>query len=72
MIKKLVVLSLLLSGISGCTSVNVQPWERGDLSLPSMQFGAYPADDAADDHLYFSKEATSGGRGFGGGGCGCN
>jgi hypothetical protein len=27
---------------------------------------------AFDDHTYFSKEASSGGRGFGGGGCGCN
>jgi hypothetical protein len=29
-------------------------------------------DDAIDDHMYFSKEASSGGRSFGGGGCGCN
>ena len=27
---------------------------------------------ATDDHIYFSKEASSGGRAFGGGGCGCN
>ncbi|MFQ3221478.1 MAG: hypothetical protein ACI96W_003866, partial [Paraglaciecola sp.] len=25
-----------------------------------------------DDHIYFSKEGTSGGRAFAGGGCGCN
>ncbi len=30
------------------------------------------ADAAIDDHLYFSKEASSGGRAFAGGGCGCN
>jgi hypothetical protein len=29
-------------------------------------------DAAIDDHIYFSKEASSGGRGFAGGGCGCN
>jgi hypothetical protein len=29
-------------------------------------------DLAIDDHIYFSKEASSGGRGFAGGGCGCN
>jgi hypothetical protein len=29
-------------------------------------------DSAIDDHIYFSKEASSGGRGFAGGGCGCN
>jgi hypothetical protein len=37
-----------------------------------MQLDAYPVDAAIDDHIYFSKEAASGGRGFGGGGCGCN
>ena len=25
-----------------------------------------------DEHIYFSKEASTGGAGFGGGGCGCN
>jgi hypothetical protein len=25
-----------------------------------------------DDHIYFSKEASTGGNGVGGGGCGCN
>jgi len=25
-----------------------------------------------DDHIYFSKEASTGGQGVGGGGCGCN
>ena len=29
-------------------------------------------DAAIDDHIYFSKEASSGGRSFAGGGCGCN
>lgn len=27
---------------------------------------------AIDDHIYFSREGASGGRTFGGGGCGCN
>lgn len=27
---------------------------------------------AIDDHIYFSREGASGGRSFGGGGCGCN
>ena len=31
-----------------------------------------PLEAAVDDHIYFSKEASSGGQGFGGGGCGCN
>ena len=37
-----------------------------------MQPDPYPLQTAADEHIYFSKEASSGGRGFAGGGCGCN
>jgi hypothetical protein len=37
-----------------------------------MQLDGKAVDRALDDHIYFSKEASSGGRGFGGGGCGCN
>lgn len=65
--------SLLAFGIlvlGGCTVV--QPWERDVLARPEMSLDAAPLDAAIDDHIYFSKEASSGGRGFGGGGCGCN
>ena len=58
--------------MSGCASVGVQPWERDVLARPEMSLDADPLDAAIDDHIYFSKEASSGGRGFGGGGCGCN
>jgi hypothetical protein len=58
--------------LSGCASVGVQPWERDVLAKPEMSLDADPLDAAIDDHIYFSKEASSGGRGFGGGGCGCN
>jgi hypothetical protein len=50
----------------------VQPWERDVLARPEMSLDGAPLDAAIDDHIYFSKEASSGGRGFGGGGCGCN
>ncbi|MEN8218560.1 MAG: DUF4266 domain-containing protein [Pseudomonadota bacterium] len=55
---------------SGCAGV--QPWERDLLSKPEMQLIADPIEASLDDHIYFSKEASSGGRGFAGGGCGCN
>ncbi|EXB30064.1 hypothetical protein J518_2930 [Acinetobacter baumannii 1419130] len=42
------------------------------MARPAMQLDAAPLDAAYDEHIYFSKEAASGGRGFGGGGCGCN
>lgn len=58
--------------LTGCASLGVKPWERDVLARPEMQLGADPLDAAIDDHLYFSKEASSGGRSFAGGGCGCN
>jgi uncharacterized protein DUF4266 len=56
--------------LAGCAGV--QPWQRDVLARPDMQIVADPVEAAADDHIYFSKEASSGGQGFGGGGCGCN
>ena len=63
-------LCLVLLALSGCATV--QPWERDVLARPEMSLDNAPLDAAIDDHIYFSKEASSGGRGFGGGGCGCN
>ncbi len=58
--------------ISGCSSLGVQPWERDLLAKDSMQLVPDYFDNYFDEHIYFSKEATSGGQGVGGGGCGCN
>ncbi len=52
--------------------MGVEPWERDVLAKEEMQLVTDPIEAATDDHIYFSKEASSGGRGFGGGGCGCN
>jgi hypothetical protein len=67
---RLIAIAVALGLLSGC--VTVQPWQRGTLAREDMQPGGEPALAAFDDHTYFSKEASSGGRGFGGGGCGCN
>ena len=64
--------ALLAVMASGCTSMGVEPWERDILAKDEMQLTTDPLEVAIDDHIYFSKEASSGGRGFGGGGCGCN
>jgi hypothetical protein len=61
-----------LSLLSGCGAVGVEVWERDVLADQSMQLDNRALDQSFDDHIYFSKEASSGGRGFGGGGCGCN
>jgi hypothetical protein len=58
--------------VSGCSGMGVEPWERDILAKDEMQLTTDPVEAAIDDHIYFSKEASSGGRGFGGGGCGCN
>jgi hypothetical protein len=69
--KKIGLLAMCLA-LQGCASVGVEPWQRDVLARPEMSLDANPIDAAIDDHIYFSKEASSGGRGFGGGGCGCN
>jgi hypothetical protein len=56
--------------LGGCAGV--EPWDRDVLARPEMQIVADPIEAATDEHIYFSKEASSGGQGFGGGGCGCN
>lgn len=58
--------------LSSCSTLGVEPWERDILAKDEMQLIGDPLDVAIDEHIYFSKEASSGGRGFGGGGCGCN
>lgn len=57
---------------SGCVSLGVKPWQRDVMAREDMRLDANPLDAAIDDHMYFSKEASSGGRSFAGGGCGCN
>jgi hypothetical protein len=56
------------AALSGCAGI--EPWERDLHARADMKADAH--DSAIDDHIYFSKEASSGGRGFAGGGCGCN
>jgi len=65
-------LGFLLLMLGGCASLGAKPFERELLAKPAMQLNASPLEAAADDHTYFSKEAATGGRSFGGGGCGCN
>lgn len=69
-----VVLLLTLGSatLTGCSTLGVKPWQRDILSRSDMRPDGAGVDNAIDEHLYFSKEASSGGRSFGGGGCGCN
>jgi hypothetical protein len=50
----------------------VRPWERATLADDTMNPDLDPLGGAMTEHVYFSREAASGGRGVGGSGCGCN
>lgn len=66
------VVGTLLGGCASPAMVRVQPWERGALSDEAMNFNRDPLGSAMSDHVYLSREASSGGRTVGGAGCGCN
>ncbi len=65
------VLALALA-CAGCGGAHVKPWDRDLLARPEMRFAPCPMISAIDQHIYFSKEAATGGADLGGGGCGCN
>lgn len=68
------VLALCLTGslLCGCASIGPRPWDRDLMAKRAMQLNTHPNITAALEHIYFSKEGSSGGRTFDGGGCGCN
>jgi hypothetical protein len=60
---------------SGCANpklVRVKPWERATLVGYAMRPDRDPLQTAMSEHIYFSRETATGGRGVGGSGCGCN
>jgi hypothetical protein len=61
-----------LSGCSTAQAVRVKPWQREYLADSIMDPDRDPLGSAMMEHVYFSREAASGGRGVGGAGCGCN
>lgn len=58
--------------LSSCSLGGVQPWERDVLASPQMQVDRDALELTFDEHYYYSKEASSGGRSYAGAGCGCN
>ena len=74
MLKKvsIALVFLMATQLMGCANLGVKPWERDLLAKEEMALDSEGNDLGLDDHIYFSKEATSGGRAFAGGGCGCN
>lgn len=69
--------ALIYTGVlfimAGCSSMDtVKPWDKDLLAKQSMQPLPDYFENFYDEHIYFSKEASSGGQSVGGGGCGCN
>jgi hypothetical protein len=51
---------------------DVRAWERGYLAREEMAWDPDTLESSLNDHIFFSKEASSGGNSAAGGGCGCN
>ena len=66
----LVAVATILGTQTGCETV--KPWQRKTLADYTMRGDRDPIGESIRDHIFFSREMASGGKGVGGGGCGCN
>ena len=67
--KRALIFGWLAVASGGCATV--KPWQRESLAQPGMTLDATPS-AAAEQHMLESREASLGGLGGAGGGCGCN
>ena len=63
-------MTVLASALTGCATV--KPWQRKALADYTMRGDRDPMGDGLAEHVFFSREMAAGGKGVGGGGCGCN
>jgi len=65
---------LAFACLSGCGNIEpwVKPYERDKLADPIMALDANPVSSSYIQHVYEAREASRGGEGSAGGGCGCN
>jgi Domain of unknown function (DUF4266) len=63
---------LLICGSLLISCTDVRAWERGYLAREEMAWDPDALESSLNDHIFFSKEASSGGNSAAGGGCGCN
>ncbi len=72
--KYIFIMGIMLC-LGGCTKYieDVKPWQKGILAKESMtKSNSNTLFYKFQKHIYFSKEASKGGGGVAGGGCGCN
>jgi len=63
---------LLLAALVASGCVSVPPYQREDLSKPSMDMSRRVAESRFEAHVHNAREGASGGESTTGGGCGCN
>jgi Domain of unknown function (DUF4266) len=71
----LILAAVGFTGLDGCANaklVRVKPWERAQLADYMMRPDRDPLAVANAEHIYSSRESSTGGREVGGSGCGCN
>jgi hypothetical protein len=67
------LLALLgLAAAAGCGREAVRASEKEFLADQIMVFDEDAQETSADEHINSNREGAAGGRGTGGGGCGCN
>ena len=72
-IRRALLILFMLPQLKACMATDpVAPYERGYLAEEGMQWELNPRNEKLKGHVYTSKEASSGGAGASGGGCGCN
>ena len=69
-LRNLAVAVVGLSTLVGCTTV--EPYQKGNLADYTMRSDRDGLASVMTSHIQFSREASTGGEGVGGGGCGCN
>lgn len=72
---KIILIMMIVIMVTGCslgTKMGVKPWQRGTLAKDTMQLSHSSLQSGFDDHVYYAREASTGGSGSDGGGCGCN
>ena len=68
----LALAALALTGCSSTELARVKPYEREAFAHYTMRSDRDPLANTMNEHIYFSREAATGGRGVKGSGCGCN
>ena len=70
--KIMVAAVVCVGSLAACGKQAVRASEKEFLADRIMKFDSDGQEAAADEHIHSNREGSTGGRGTGGGGCGCN